>query len=87
MTPVRDWTRFDAIRDAVKARHDEAKGENERRSTRYLWGRLADARHALELGRPWVMSAGVKHPSAPPVTETVHTPDEFADAWERGFRP
>jgi len=87
MTPVYDWTRFDAIRTALRDAWMVEDNRDKRRPIMRLRGRVADARRALEEGQPWVMSAGVEHPSAPPVTETVSTPDEFADAWERGFRP
>lgn len=82
MTPVYDWTRFDALRDKLRA---EFAGDRALAHAR-LRGKLADAREALERGQAVRMT---RRHSCDTVygPASARTPDEFCDLWEAGYRP
>lgn len=77
MTPVYDWTRFDALRERLREEQETASYPAGIARVR---GRMADAREAMERGQAWRMRQAGRE-------VWVHTPDHFLDAWEAGYRP
>lgn len=80
MTPVYDWTRFDALRDKLREEHPAIRIPLTRSRLR---GKLADAREALERGQAVRMSVQQNRHRACDAL----TPDQFVDLWEQGYRP
>lgn len=80
MTPVYDWTRFDALRARIALEYPAVRIPLTRSRLR---GKVADAREALERGQPVRMMVQENRCRACDAL----TPDQFVDLWEQGYRP
>lgn len=86
MTPIYDWTRFDALRERLRHAWEGAT-DGTRMHLPRLRGKLADAREALERGQQVrLVEPGIPG-ERPDSWAWVSTPDQFCDLWEQGYRP